>query len=196
MPTKRFHRRTFLAQAAGTSVALPLHSRSNEPSAKSAATQLDRNTFTWDDLVGAVNKVIQSKRVGRPVFVRLTQSQTASSEAIGALASLLSAARWWIGQPLTRLYAVGGAAGGPVSLTAIFADGASALLSVAAAPAAGDGLDVMVLGNHGVIYHDAGQGPLWESAARGQRGDRKDEALVQKALRSAKPVTVRDGERP
>src|SRR5262249_40064451 len=113
----------------------------------------------------AVQATITSKRLGRPVFVRYTIQGLNKPEAVPPrLAQATTAVQEWLGQPLARIYAVGTAASGQVALTLSFRDGATALVSFAHGQPRGDGIDVMVLGNHGAVYHDAGDASLWDEA--------------------------------
>ena len=76
-----------------------------------------------------------------------------------------------------------------MSLTLQFRDGATALVSFARGQPRGDGVDLMVLGNHGALYHDAGSAQLWDEPAD-DWPDRPDPdllAAIERALRSGKP---------
>jgi hypothetical protein len=144
------------------------------------------------DLHRAVHATIASKRLGRPVFVRLTiQGLDKAETTVPRLARATTAVQDWLGQPLTRIYAVGAVASGQVALTLGFRDGATALVSFAHGQPRGDGIDVMVLGNHGAIYHDAGSANLWdETVATDCKPDPVLVGAIERALRSGKPETV------
>jgi hypothetical protein len=149
------------------------------------------------DLHRAVRATLASQRLGRPVFVRYTLHGLEPPEAVPPrLAQLTAVVRDWLGQPLERIYAVGSANAGQVGLTLQFADGATALVSFARGRPQGPGADVLVLGNHGALVHDAGSADAWEEA-----GDLPDPpephllALIEQALRSGKPEPV-PGEAP
>jgi hypothetical protein len=142
------------------------------------------------DLHRSVQTAIASKRVGRPVFVRYTlQGLDQPDAVVPKLARATAAVREWVGQPLERVQAVGNVESGQVSLTLQFRDGATALVSFARTPPHGDGMDLMVLGNHGAIHHDAGAAELWDerAAATEEPPDPALRALIERALRSGKP---------
>ena len=149
------------------------------------------------DLHRAVQATIASKRLGRPVFVRYTlQGQDKADSIAARLTQITAAVRQWIGQPLERIYAVGTAESGQVSLTLQFKDGATALVSYAGSRLSG--VDVMVLGNHGALYHDAGSGNQWAEPTAAAL-DRPDAALltvIERALRSGKPEALAEEDRP
>jgi hypothetical protein len=144
------------------------------------------------DLQRAVAATLASKRLGQPVFVRLLLHGLDKAEAVPAkLAHAAAAARDWLGQPLTRLYAVGNPAQGQVALTLEFRDGATALVSWSHGPPRGDGLDLMLLGNRGALYHDTGAADAWDEPT-GFPGE-ADVALltaVERALRSPAPIAL------
>jgi hypothetical protein len=145
---------------------------------------------TLADLHRSVQTAIASKRVGRPVFVRYTfQGLEQPDAVVPKLANAAAAVREWIGQPLERVQAVGNVESGQVALTLQFRDGATALVSFARTPPRGDGVDLMVLGNHGTIYHDAGSAELWDEPAAGgaEPADATLQALIERALRSGRP---------
>jgi hypothetical protein len=146
---------------------------------------------TLAELHRAVQAALAAKRVGRPVFVRyLLQGLDNNETARARLVEAAVVVRSWVDQPLERLYALSG--GGQVSLTLQFRDGATALVSYARAQPRGDGVDVMVLGNHGAVYHDAGSARLWDEppAAPAGPADPAILAAVEKSLRSGKAEPV------
>jgi hypothetical protein len=154
---------------------------------------------TLADLHRAVQSTIASKRLGRPVFVRYTMQGLDKPERIvPRLAQATAAVRDWLGQSLDRIYATGTAAGGQVSLTLQFREGGTAQVSFARGQAHGNGIDLLVLGNHGAIYHDAGCANLWDEPATptAEPPDATLQALIQRALKSGKPEAVGTGGKP
>lgn len=146
------------------------------------------------DLHKAVAAQIAGKRIGVPVFVRyLAQGPFKPGAAPGLLAQLTATAAAWLGQELTRIFAAGRAEDGAVSLTLQFRAGGSALVSVAPAGQVGPAVDVMVLGNHGAIYHDAGGGNPWDDIAFVlDAPPPKLVGAIERALRSGKPEVVEE----
>ena len=119
-----------------------------------------------DALEQSVQGILDRKRIGRPVFVRYSLL----APSTGRTCSLCWRGCWTrpggAGQPIATLYALGTPDAGQVSLAVQTPEGATALVSAGQAHALGDGIDLMVVGDHGAIYHDAGQGLLGCSAAR------------------------------
>lgn len=150
---------------------------------------------TFADVQRTVQTALASKRLGQPVFVRLTWQGLDKPEAMVArLARSVAVVRQWLGQPLEQIYALG-AADTQVALTLRFREGATALVSYARGQPRGAGLDLMLLGNRGAIYHDAGHADLWDEPA-GDLSDKPDPvivALIERALQSHKPEPAGTG---
>jgi hypothetical protein len=145
------------------------------------------------ELHRAVLAAIAGKRLGKPVFVRYLLSGPDKSPAAARLARIVAAVRGWLGQALDTIHAVGSPTTGQVSLALRFREGGSALVSIARGKRLGDGVDLLVLGNHGALYHDAGHAALGAKPGKLPR-EQSDPALlsaVEKALRSGKPVSVK-----
>lgn len=147
------------------------------------------------ELHRAVAATVASKRLGTIVFVRYT-AQSENAEAVRTrLAQAIAAVRDWIGQKLDRLHASSNA-GGQVALTLQFADGATALVSFAKGKPRGDGVDLLVLGNHGSLSHDAGHAELSDAPTDATLPDAEPAlvAMIERALKSGKPEAA--GARP
>jgi hypothetical protein len=151
------------------------------------------------DLHLAVETTLASGRLGRPVFVRyLVQSRDPGETVIPRLARLLCVIRAWLGQPLERLYGVGSAAAGQVSLTVQFRDGATALITFSRGQPGGAGVDLLVLGNHGSLAFDAENDAFWEEMPQGGEPAPDDclQAAIEQSLASGRPVSMASEGRP
>jgi hypothetical protein len=141
------------------------------------------------DLHRAVESTLNGKRLGTPVFARyLIRTQDKAGAVAARLAQITATVRDWLGQAPERIYALGSAKAGQVSLTLEFRGGATALIAWASA-AAHPGVDVTVVGNHGALYHDAGAGHSWDDSLSLPQA-KPDEILlawVERALRSERP---------
>jgi hypothetical protein len=148
------------------------------------------------DLHRAVRTALASKKLGTPVFVRYVVQRQSDALPPAYLAGYVTLAREWIGQPLERIYAASGDAK-HVCLSLEFQKGATAMLAFSSTPGRGDGADLLVVGNHGAIYHDAGDAQLWDEALAEDKRD-ADPALaawIERALQSSRPETEKGGER-
>jgi len=167
-------RREFLGSAAGAGLT---GAAADEPPAAGVACDLA-------DLDRAVRAALASKRLGQPVFVRLTAH--GPGKAAEQLARLAALAGQWLGQALVRLHAVG-SKGGPASLTLLYAGGASAIVSVGGAKADGS-LDLMILGSRGSLHQE---GASSFHAVK----DVPDPALlgpIRRALATGAPIDVKE----
>lgn len=139
-----------------------------------------------ENLHRTVQQTLASKRVGTPVFVRyFVQNRDEANAVVPRLARMTKSVREWFAQPIARMYALGAVKDGQVTLTIEFEQGATALLSWASGTPRGDGIDLMLLGNHGAIYHDAGTAYLWDQAATppADEPDKEILAQIERALR-------------
>jgi hypothetical protein len=149
------------------------------------------------ELHAAVRAAVASGRLGRPVFVRQTQAVEKAEDVLPALVRSAAAVGEWLGQAPEQLYALGSVDAGQVSLTLRFRGGATALVSVSRSPPRGDGVDVMVLGDHGALYHDAGAADLWDQPATDEPPpNRALRGAIERALRSGRPEPVGGGGQP
>jgi hypothetical protein len=152
---------------------------------------------TLADFHGAVKATIASKRIGKPVFVRYLIQGADSADAVPTrLARIAGTVQEWLGQPLERVYAIGTADAGQVSLTVEGREGGSALISFARTPTGDGSVDLTVLGNHGAIYHtlDGGDRPFAEQA--GKPVEPRILVVVERSLRSGKPESLAAGGAP
>ena len=141
------------------------------------------------DLHRSVQETLASKRLGTPVFVRYLLRSPEQPAAVPArLAWIAGVVRDWLGQPLERIYVQGQAKNGHLDVTLEFRQGATAVIhwsAIAQAAAA----DVMILGNHGALYHE-GHAPY---ALPPVKPDAAIANLIDRALRSGRPETVATG---
>jgi hypothetical protein len=139
------------------------------------------------DLADAVTSASTSGRLGVPVFVRyLLHGPEAGEPVLRSLASAATLARDWLAQDLTHITAVGSLASGQTSLTLQFRQGGTAVISYAQSPTA-RGVDLMILGNHGALYHEAA---VWPLEPCGGEPEPALLALIERALQSGQPVAV------
>jgi len=108
-------------------------------------------------LYKTVKSVLDSGRVGSPVFVRCVAQIASDREHLtDALAEVLAIAGLWLGASPQRVYAQGGKDAGQITATVHYLTGQTALVNVGTVKANGTPrVDLMLLGNKGAIYHDS-----------------------------------------
>jgi len=118
-------------------------------------------------LYKTVKEVLDSERIGSPVFVRcIAQIASDREHLTDALAEALATANLWLDSPPQRVYAQGGKDAGQITATVHYVSGQTALVSVGTVKANDTPrADLMLLGNKGAIYHDSIILPLFAIAA-------------------------------
>ena len=108
-------------------------------------------------LYKTVKEVLDSGRIGSPVFVRCIAQLASDREHLtDVLAKSLATASSWLDASPQRVYAQGGKDAGQITATVHYATGQTALVSVGTVKANGTPrADLMLLGNKGAIYHDS-----------------------------------------
>jgi hypothetical protein len=140
------------------------------------------------ELHRAVEATLASKRLGTPVFIRyLLQTPDETGAVLPRLAQVVAAIRGWLNQSIERIYALGQVKTRQLTLTVEFRGGATALIGWSAATDA-DGVDLMILGDHGALYHDFGGTAQWdgERPAAPEKPDAALLALIERAVRSGR----------
>jgi hypothetical protein len=141
--------------------------------------------MSWDAFQRTVQATLASKRLGTPVFVRcLAQHAVAAKAAPAFLAHLVHIVNGWLAQPLDRIYALGTVKNRHVTLTMQYQAGASAQLTWVGQAPGGPGVDLMLVGNHGAIYHDLAPLGAWDVA---EPAPKELLAWMNRALASAQP---------
>ena len=156
---------------------------------------------TLADLHRTVQATLASKRIGTPVFVRYLLNGVLEGEGapnLRALAQVVAGVGDWLGQPADRLYSLfsGQDGQGQCSLTLQFPNGATALVSEVHGQNKEPGVDLMILGTRGAIYHyhDAGGIYGWEDRKASFPGRRAEELLAaveETRQKGTNPVAVR-----
>ena len=147
----------------------------------------------------AVRSVLRAKRIGNPVSVRIVDHTISDADRLGpTLGRHLEAASRWLDADVCRLAALGDLRSGPVSVLMQFREGQTALVSAGTRGRRGPLLEVVVVGNRGVLSWEPGPGPATESGPAGPADSPSARRLldaVRRSLASAGPVTL-DGEAP
>jgi hypothetical protein len=166
----RIDRRRFIVDTAAGAATLPLVStgagarqRGRQRSSRAAAPAGQGSLL---DLQRAVEETLANGRIGRVVFVRYSlHGLDPRRRLIDGVAALAGAATRWVGGQVELIIAVGSEKAGQLSATLVFGSGESAAVTCGRAPGPGSGMDLMIVGNRGAVYHDGGSSVLWPVGA-------------------------------
>ena len=143
------------------------------------------------DLHRTIQATLAGGRLGRPVFLRyLIRGSDDAASIRDCLAQAVALAGTWLGQSLATVYTLGSLESGHVSVALAFDAGATALVAYARTPPADAGVDVLLLGNHGALYHESGPSGYPEEAT-GRGGEAQILKLLLRALQSHQPESLR-----
>jgi hypothetical protein len=105
-------------------------------------------------LYQTVNEIIDTGRLGVPVFVRCIIQVASGSEQVGnILARMLTMASSWLKSSPLEVYAQSNDRLRQITVTIKYTDGQTSIVSVSASGAA-HRIDLMLLGNKGGLYHN------------------------------------------
>lgn len=155
--------------------------------------------MSTDGASDAVLTAVRAKRIGTPVSVRIvdhTASEVGEIEPL--LARALEASTCWLDADVRRLAALGDLRSGQVSVLLDFPQGQTALVSVGTRGHSRPLLEVVVVGNRGVLSWEPGQRPAPGAEPAGPRPSQAAGRLldaVRRSLESKSPVWL-SGDRP
>ncbi len=114
-------------------------------------------------LYSIIHQTLATERIGSPVFVRCI-AHLPTENIRASLAEMLFTAQLWFNTEPLRIYIQGEADVNQMTASVLYEKGQTALLTLTAIPPTGrPGIDLMLIGNEGAIYHDelmAGQDSL------------------------------------
>ena len=139
----------------------------------------------------SVQSVIDEDRIGSPVFLRCVLNiASEASSLLQPAAEIVVLSNGWMRSQPQSIYAQGGVDATQVTVMVKYAAGQMAMLSINRVDTE-TGIDIMLVGNKGVIYHETPLGRHYLSATPPQlrnSGELTD-AIVQ-ALASDQPIAV------
>ena len=141
----------------------------------------------------SVKSVIEHGRIGSPVFLRLmVQHPSADENIVQATAALVALANTWMPSPPEQIYVQ--ASADTIQSTAMiqYTGGQTANLSVnRISPDREGSVDLILIGNKGVIYHDTplARHRLMTGQIELCGGDDLAD-LIDKAIKTRKPVRM------
>lgn len=139
----------------------------------------------------SVQSVLEKERIGSPVFLRCVLQVAGEGEnllqPVGEVAALANA---WIPSSPARVYAQGDAGATQVTVNIHYVGGQMALLSVNRVDVE-TAIDIMLVGNKGVIYHETPMGRHYPNAIPPEFDDSGEltEAITQ-SLESGQPIAL------
>ena len=142
----------------------------------------------------SVNAVIADGRIGSPVFLRcMMQARMTETDLVPAIATLTAVANSWMPSPLERIYVLGSADATQATATVQYVGGQTAILSVNRIPdPPAEGINLMLVGNKGVIYHET---PVGRHRLMNEpldlHGGKNLVALIERAMTTGKPERER-----
>jgi hypothetical protein len=107
-------------------------------------------------LYETVKEILDTGRLGVPVFVRCVAQIASGSERVeDVLARMLTMACSWLEASPLRVYAQSKDGSRQITATVHYVGGQTSIVSVNAAPGGATGVrSLMLLGNKGALYHD------------------------------------------
>lgn len=139
----------------------------------------------------SVQSVLEKDRVGSPVFLRCVLHVAGdAANLLSSAAEMVALANGWMPSTPTRVYAQGSAETTQVTVMVHYVGGQMALLSVDQVDVE-TAIDIMLVGNKGVIYHETPVGRHYQNATLPElsgTGELTD-AIVQ-SLESGQPITL------
>ena len=139
----------------------------------------------------SVQSVIDEDRIGSPVFLRCVLNiASEASSLMQPAAEIVALSNGWMPSQPQSIYAQGDVDATQVTVMVKYADGQMAVLSINRVDTE-TGIDIMLVGNKGVIYHETPLGRHYLSATPPQLnklGELSD--AITQALASDQPITV------
>ena len=139
----------------------------------------------------SVQSVLEKDRIGSPVFLRCALNIAGEGEnLLSPVAEVVALANAWIPSPPARVYAQGGTETTQVTVMVHYVGGQMALLSVNRVDVE-TAIDIMLVGNKGVIYHETPMGRHYANAIPPELGDTGELVdVIAQSLESGQPITL------
>ena len=139
----------------------------------------------------SVQSVLEKDRIGSPVFLRcVLHLGDESADLLSSIGVVTALTNEWIPSSPERVYAQGHVDSTQVTVMVHYVGGQMALLSVDR----GDietAIDIMLVGNRGVIYHETPIGRHYENAILPElEGTGELTAVIRQSLESGQPVVL------
>ena len=139
----------------------------------------------------SVQSVLEKDRIGSPVFLRcILHMADESANLLSSIGVVTALANTWIPSPPARVYAQGSADSTQVTVMVHYVAGQMALLSVDRVDLE-TAIDIMLVGNRGVIYHETPVGRHYQNAIPPELNETGElTAAIAQSLESGQPVVL------
>ena len=141
----------------------------------------------------SVQSVLEKDRIGSPVFLRCVLHIAGEGQnLLSPAAEVAALANEWIPSSPARVYAQGNVGATQVTVMVHYVGGQMALLSVNRVDIE-TAIDIMLVGNKGVVYHETPIGRHYPNAIPPEFGDSGEltDAITQ-SLESGEPIILED----
>lgn len=142
-------------------------------------------------LKNSVNSVIEKDRIGSPVFLRCVLNLASETDnLLQPTAEIVSLSNGWIPSNPQTVYAQGDLNATQVTVMVKYVDGQMSVLCVNRVETE-TAIDMMLVGNKGVIYHETPIGRHYLSATPPELGSRETlKDTITQALATGQPIKV------
>lgn len=139
----------------------------------------------------SVQSVIEKERIGSPVFLRCVLHVAGDApNLLSPVSEMAALANGWMPSSPARVYAQGDTGATQVTVMLHYVGGQMALLSVNRVEVE-TAIDIMLVGNKGVIYHETPVGRHYLNATSPQLGATGElTAAIAQSLESGQPITL------
>lgn len=141
----------------------------------------------------SVQPVLEKERIGSPVFLRCVLHVAGdAANLLSSVAEMVALANGWIPSPPANVYAQADTAATQITVMVHYVGGQMALLSVDRVDVE-TAVDLMLVGNKGVIYHETPVGKHYLNATTPELDGTGEltEAITQ-SLESGQPIALED----
>lgn len=144
-----------------------------------------------ESLKKSVQSVIEKGRIGSPVFLRcVLHIASETTSLLQPTSEIVALSNGWMPSQPQRVYAQGDADATQVTVMVQYTDGQMAVLSINRVDTE-TAIDIMLVGNKGVIYHETPIGRNYLSATPPQLGATGElTEVIADALATGQPITV------
>ena len=139
----------------------------------------------------SVQSVLEKDRIGSPTFLRCVLNVVGdTSSLLPSVAEMTALANGWIPSSPTSVYAQGSAEATQITVMVHYTGGQMALLSVNRVDVE-TAIDIMLVGNKGVIYHETPVGRHYLNATAPElSGTGELTEAISQSLESGQPITL------